>query len=372
MHRSVFLAFLVITGTLLAQEKCQFGSPEAADALVKALQNQKTCKAAAQLMDQCWWGSSADANFSPILVEKCEREFFSKLSPAGMENYVTAMQLCAYEYARQEGTISISEAAMCQAGVAEQFAANPTSGDHAPSKASFDCAKAQTVLEKATCSDIRLGHADMVLADVYRNAQKWAGPDVRAKLAQSERGWLKILPSKCEVAHVPLTEKQVNCLRNQIEIRFSIMDGCGEGAQDDVDRCLLAIDDPENIDDIEPVQEMPRASFDCETPKTALEIVICADSGLGQKDIELANVYRETDAMIGQSHHAELVKSERNWLRFVASSCPLGAVGGIPPIIARACVRSAFEVRIAQLRQCSQKPAADQMPCLNDFQILTK
>src|ERR1039457_6111422 len=117
MHRSMFLAFLVITGSLLAQEKCDFGSPEAADALVKALQSQKTCKAAAQLMDECRWGSSADAEFSSLVVEKCEGEFFNKLSPAGTENYETAMQLCAYEYARQEGTISISEAAMCQVGV---------------------------------------------------------------------------------------------------------------------------------------------------------------------------------------------------------------------------------------------------------------
>ncbi len=372
MHRSIFLAFLVITGALFAQEKCDFGSPEASDALVKALQEQKTCKAAAQVMDQCWWGSSADSGFSSILVGKCEGEFFSKLSPLAMENYVTAMQLCAYEYARQQGTISISEAAMCQAGVAEQFAADPASGDHVPPKASFDCAKAQTVLERAICSDIRLGHADMVLADVYKNARKWAGPDIRTKLAQSERNWLKALPSRCSVAKVPLTEKQLNCLRDQIEIRFSIMDGCGDGGAEEVGRCLLTIDDPENVNDIEPVGEVPRASFDCESPKTALEIVICADSELGQKDIELAHVYGETDAVMGPSQHARLVESERNWLRFVSSNCPLGAVGGIPPILARACVRSAFEVRIAQLRLCTQKSAPDRIPCLADFQLMAK
>jgi len=370
MHRSMFLAFLVITGSLLAQEKCDFGSPEAADALVKALQSQKTCKAAAQLMDECRWGSSADAEFSSLVVEKCEGEFFNKLSPAGTENYETAMQLCAYEYARQEGTISISEAAMCQVGVADRFAADPASNDRAPSNASFDCAKAQTELEKAICSDIRLGHADIVLADVYRNAQKWAGPEKRAKLAQSERSWLKALPTKCIVTSVPLTEKQISCLRNQIEIRFSVMDGCGEA--EDSGRCLLIIDNPENVEDIKPVQEMSRASFDCEAPKTALEIVICADSELGQKDIELAQAYREADASMGQSQHAKLVESERNWLRFVASSCPLGTVGGIPPVLTRACVRSAFEARIAQLRLCSQKPASDQMPCVGDFQITAK
>jgi uncharacterized protein len=259
---------------------------------------------------------------------------------------------------------------MCQAGVAERFAADPTSGDHAPPKASFDCAKAHTVLEKAICSDIRLGHADIVLADVYRNARKWAGPDARAKLAQSERSWLKALTTKCRFTAVPLTEKQISCLRDQIEIRFSTMDGCGEA--EDSGRCLLSIDDPENVNDIKPVQEMQRASFDCEAPKTALEIVICADSELGQKDIDLANAYRQADASMDQFQHAKLAESERNWLRFVSSSCPLGTVGGIPPILARACVRSAFEVRIAQLRRCSQKTAPDQIPCLADYQLMAK
>lgn len=370
MRRSIFFAFFLVTGTLLAQEKCQFGSPKAADALVKALGDQKTCKAAAQLMDGCWWGSSADASFSSYLVEKCEAEFFGKLSSTGKENYETAMQLCAYEYARQEGTISISEAAMCQAGVAERFAADPASGDHAPSKASFDCTKAQTVLEKAICSDTRLGHADMVLADVYRNAQKWAEPEIEPKLARSEQNWLETLHSRCEVAEVPLTEKQINCLRDQIEIRFSALDGCGDA--EDSGRCLLTIDNPENVEDIKPVQEMQRASFDCETPKTALEIVVCADSELGQKDIELAQAYHDTGAQMGAAQHESLVESERKWLRFVNSSCPLGAAGGIPPVMARACVRSAFEFRIGQLKTCPQKSSAEQLTCLNDFQLMTK
>ena len=372
MHRLIFLAFVVITCSLLGQEKCQFGSQDAADALEKALQGQKTCKGASQLMDQCWWGSSRDAGFSSILVGICEREFFTKLSSPELENYVTAMQLCAYEYARQEGTISISEAAMCQAGVAEKYAADPASGNHPPPRASFDCAKAQTVLEKAICSDIRLGHADMVLAEVYKNAQKWGGAGIRPKLAQSERNWLESLPAKCEVTGVPLTEKQSNCLRDQIEIRFSVMDGCGEGAQEDAERCLLKIDDPENVNDIEPVGETPRASFSCEKPKTALEIVICADSELGQKDIELAHVYGEADVIMGASQHSGLVASERSWLRFVASTCPLGAVGGIPPVLTRACVRSAYEARIEQLQTCSQKAMSEQMTCLNNFQLVSK
>ncbi len=372
--QSLLLLFVLVVIPVQAQDECPFGygGERAADGLDKALLDQKSCKSAVDLMSKCRWGSSADSEFAPIAIKKCEGDFLKKLSPAGMDNYTTEMQLCAYEYARQEGTISISEAAMCQVNVAAKFASDMVANDHAPAKASFDCTKAQTVLENSICSDVRLGHADLVLAVVYENAKKWATPEVRTKLAQSEQNWLKSLPSRCEVARVPLTEKQVDCMRNQFEIRFSIMDGCGEGGQDDVDSCLLKIDDPENVNDIEPVQELARASFDCETPKTALEIVICADSELGQKDIELAHVYSEADATMGPSQHAALVESERSWLRFVASTCPLGTVGGIPPIMARACVRSAFEARLAQLQQCSQKPATDQMRCLGNFQITAK
>jgi len=321
-------------------------------------------------MKKCMWGSSADSEFAPIVIEKCEGDFLKKLSPAGMDNYTTQMQLCAYEFARQEGTISISEAAMCQVDVAASFAANPAANDHEPRKASFDCAKAQSVLEKAICSDTRLGHADIVLAKVYSDALQWVGSEQKPILVKSERNWLLALPPKCELSAIPLTDKQVDCLRNQIEIRFGLLDGCGDG--EDAGACLKSIDDPERAAYIGPLEPSPRASFDCEAPKTALEIVICADSELGQKDIELSQVYRDADATMGHSQHAALVESERNWLRYVASTCPLGAVGGIPPVLARACVRTAFETRIGQLQTCSQKATNEQIPCLNDFMLMKK
>ena len=369
-QKRLIIVLFLAAATACAQAPCRWGSPEAADALEKALHDQKTCRSATELMEKCMGGSSADSEFAPIVIEKCEGDFLKKLSPAGMDNYTTQMQLCAYEFARQEGTISISEAAMCQVDVAARFAANPAANDHAPPKASFDCAKAQSILERAICSDIRLGHADIILARVYSNASKWVGHDKKAALVKSERIWLQALPSRCGLTAIPLAEKQVDCLRNQIEIRFSLLDGCGDG--EDPGACLDSIDDPRSAEDIGSLEPSPRASFDCETPKTALEIVICADSELGQKDIQLTLAYRDADARMGAAQHQALVDSERQWLGFVSSNCPLGAVGGIPPIMARACVRSAFETRIAQLQSCMEERAAERMACLNDFNILPK
>jgi uncharacterized protein len=368
----LLLLLLLVVIPVRAQDKCPFGfgGEKAADGLDKALHDQKSCKSAVELMSKCRWGSSADSEFAPIAIEKCEGDFLKKLSPAGMDNYTTQMQLCAYEYARQEGTISISEAAMCQVDVAAKFASDIVANDHVPAKASFDCTKAQTVLEKSICSDVRLGHADLVLAVVYENAKKWAGPDVRAKLAQSERNWLGAMPPRCKIGDVPLSEEQVNCLRDQIETRFSIMDGCGDA--EDSGACLLDIDSPENVNDIGPATAMPRASFDCEAPKTGLEIVICADSDLGQADIKLTQVYHDTDAKMGSAQHHALVESENGWLHFVNSTCPLGVVGGIPPVLTRACVRSAFETRIDQLQACSEKPAGEQVLCLNAYRLDAK
>src|SRR2546430_5919091 len=60
----------------------------------------------------------------------------------------------------------MSAAALCQMDVAAHYAADPVAASKLAARASFDCAKAQTPLEKAICSDISLGYADIVLSRV--------------------------------------------------------------------------------------------------------------------------------------------------------------------------------------------------------------
>ncbi|MGB7845889.1 MAG: lysozyme inhibitor LprI family protein [Candidatus Acidiferrum sp.] len=115
-----------------------------------------------------------------------------------------------------------------------------------------------------------------------------------------------------------------------------------------------------------------RASFDCEAPSSALEIVICADAELGKTDIEMTQAYHDADKAMTASQHKGLIDSERQWLRFVSKACPLGTVGGIPSVLARSCVRAAFLTRILQLQACPQKNLQERMPCLNDFYVIEK
>lgn len=362
--RRVLLTILVLATACragLAQSACKYGSDQAFDGLVNQLKNEKTCQSAVATLHACEWGSSADTEFAPIVITKCEKTFFNGLSAAGKKRYADEMQLCAYEYAKADGTLAMSEAAMCQVDVAGEFAANPALANQPERRASFDCNAAQSLLEKAICSDAALGRADIVLSQVYKGALH--SPDGteqdRQALIQNEKDWQSAVPAACHLAE-PFSTVSLNCVRSAFEDRFTALD-C-DGPMSD---CL------ESLKETAPVTHAsPRASFDCEKPSTALEIVICADADLGQTDIRLAEVYHDADAVMGAGQHQNLVGSQRGWLKFVNQSCPLGAVGGIPSLLTRSCVRTAFETRIVQLQSCSRKPAKEQMPCLSQFALM--
>lgn len=367
MLRFILTAFLVI-GAIVptqAQEPCGTESEDKSDALAKALSESKSCDAAAAKMKDCAWGSSADTQFAAIVIKKCEKTFFDKLSPAAQKRYGEEMQLCAYEYARQEGTMYMSAAALCQVDVAAHFATDPALVNQPPSRASFDCNRAQTALERAICSDISLGHADIVLSRVYSGILKNSDAKDKSILVQSERLWLQSIPAKCGLSAPPFSPKSVTCARSEFELRFTTLDSCQEG----IAACLHDADAEATAP---PLGSAPRASFDCEAPSSALEIVICADAELGQTDIKLAQAYRNASTIMVGEQHKDLIDSERQWLRFVSKTCPLGAVGGIPSAVARSCVRNALQIRIAQLHSCPQKELQKRITCLNNFHVSEK
>jgi uncharacterized protein len=367
MRRLILVLLFSICASILAcaQEPCQFASDDAFDQLANALSHAKSCDEAVKKMHACAWGSSADTQFAPIVIGKCEKTFFDKLSPTGKKRYEDEMQLCAYEYARQEGTMYMSEAATCQVDVAAYFAADPAAGHKPTARASFDCTKAKTPLEKSICSDIRLGHADIVLSRVYAGLLKGSDKADSSTLIQSEKQWLQNIPAKCGLSTRPFSQKSLNCVRNEFELRFTALDSCFE----ETANCLEAIAKDDAEGSAAALSASPRASFDCEAPSTALEIVICADAELGQTDIKLAKAYHDADTAMPTAQHKEFVASGRRWLRFVNGSCPMGAIGGIPPILTRSCVRAAFETRIAQLQTCPQKKPQERMSCLNDLRL---
>ena len=83
----------------------------------------------------------------------------------------------------------------------------------------------------------------------------------------------------------------------------------------------------------------------------------------------MEQAYRDAQTIMAGDQHKVLIDSERQWLHFVNATCPLGAVGGIPPVTARSCVGVAFQTRIGQLRTCLLKEPQEQLPCLNDFHL---
>lgn len=182
----------------------------------------------------------------------------------------------------------------------------------------------------------------------------------RSTLVQNEKNWLQKVPENCHLVK-PFSQVSLNCVRSVFEDRFTALDSCDGPVVD----CLASLADNSVSD-----EEGPRASFDCEKPGTALEIVICADAELGQTDIRLAQAYHDAGVAMGPSQHEALVASEDAWLKFVGRTCPLGAVGGIPPVLTRACVRTAFETRIGQLQTCMKQSAQARMACLNHFELM--
>ena len=362
----VAIAVLLLSTFVAGAQECQYFGEDALNFDAKMIAAAPTCEAAAAKAHACQWGSSADAQLAPIAVSKCEKNFLSRLPEHAKQSYYQQMQLCAYRSSRQEGTISISEAALCQVDVAAEFAANDPDAESRVRRASFDCTKATTPLEKLICSDQGLGNADLVLSDVYRGLSKNVSPIPRPQLVKSQQTWLRRVPVLCGLSADSQSLAVADCVRNQFEIRFTNLDGCYEETAD----CLKEIDSAEAKNASLTPEPKPRASFDCEKPSTALQIVICADAKLSAADLEVANAYARVKASFGPSQSQLQVNQDR-WQKYVTDSCPLGAIGGIPPLMTRLCVRSALEIRSRQLQACSEKKdSKSKLECLDHFSIL--
>ncbi|HEY4011292.1 MAG TPA: hypothetical protein VGM11_14150 [Acidobacteriaceae bacterium] len=367
MRWLVFLVLLVACGTaaLSAQDECAFGGDNAFNDLLTALHSASSCHAAVDQLHRCEWGSSADTQFAPVVISKCEKSFLSKLPRPAEERYIEEMQLCAYEESRADGTLAMSEAAMCQVDVAAQYDAHPENAHDQPLRASFDCSAANSPLQRATCSHTALGHAEIVLSRVYDGVLKSIPLADRPALIQDEKDWLAMVPQKCGLNLSSASDRSINCARNEFELRFTALDDC-EPDGPDPQSILACILESSRSWTAAPVYT-PLASFDCEKPSDGVEFVVCDDSDLGQLDLKLAAVYHDTYDLLPPTQHVPLASSQQRWHNFVARSCPLGVIGGIPAPIARGCIRDLYQKRVAQLQSCARKESSQAVPCLNHF-----
>lgn len=229
MRRLTLLLLLACSGAAVAQEPCQFFSDAAREALTQALEAAASCRKAAAEFDRCRWGSSADANFGSIVVSKCQKELLPKLSATGKANFEHERYLCSYEYAKQQGTIFISEEWHCQVDTAASFAGDPTIADQPPARASFDCGKAQSAMERAICSDRKLGDADIVLSRSLHAVISALRPPERAALMNQQQEWLAGVPKKCRVGEDEMSASSRSCMRKEFEARFQELDACSVG-----------------------------------------------------------------------------------------------------------------------------------------------
>ena len=214
-----FLLLVCIVPALHAQEECTYFGEKASNDLMTALEKSPSCSAAVDKLHRCEWGSSADARFAGVVISKCEKTFLAKLPPPAKERYTEEMRLCAYRESRAEGTIHISEAAMCEVDIAADYAAHRERAQDQPLPASFSCIATKTPLETAICSQPALRHADIVLSRVYADVLKTIPGKDRAALIQNEKDWLTMVPRKCGITSFPASDPSTNCARNEFELR---------------------------------------------------------------------------------------------------------------------------------------------------------
>jgi uncharacterized protein YecT (DUF1311 family) len=227
-------------GGAFADEKCPKGN---APIFEEDLQAIPDCAAAHALHDACSWGSSGDAGLAGVVIQKCEALFLKRLSRAQKQNYDARVQRCADKYAREEGSIAVAEAAMCEEEIAVSFAKNADAAGAvkaaplAPVKASFDCRKAQTRIEQLICGSDALGDQDIDLSKAYQKALKGAAPEARKTLMASENGWIAYVAKSCAS---PDTGDQLArlCAQSAYDARIAQLPLCMAKAGLDQAACL--------------------------------------------------------------------------------------------------------------------------------------
>ena len=92
------------------------------------------------------------------------------------------------------------------------------------------------------------------------------------------------------------------------------------------------------------------ASLDCTRATSPRERLICRDPTLSERDRRLGDLYRQRRALLSPQGARALQASERGWLKFIATVCPLdppsnAGDGGDP----KTCLSERYDDRLKQL-----------------------
>jgi hypothetical protein len=123
---SAVLLMLALPAALAAPAaKVQKECPGDLDAEGKEelLRKAPTCDGAMELFEACAYGATGDTGLSDAVIENCEQGFASKLSTSQRKSYNAETKRCdAKARGGRDGTMYISAAAFCRAGVAQKYA----------------------------------------------------------------------------------------------------------------------------------------------------------------------------------------------------------------------------------------------------------
>lgn len=88
------------------------------DNVAKAISNAANCRAAVGMLKACSFGSSADNALAGAAIAKCESRFSRRISKQRFRAYRDAQRRCDAKYAKMEGSMYQSAAAICRANAA--------------------------------------------------------------------------------------------------------------------------------------------------------------------------------------------------------------------------------------------------------------
>jgi hypothetical protein len=97
-------------------------APAEFDKISQNLDKAPTCSAALELFSACSVGAYSDVRIGGSVLERCERDFLTRLSKAQKRHYRAEQNRCERKYSRREGSMYRSAEVFCLAEVASKYA----------------------------------------------------------------------------------------------------------------------------------------------------------------------------------------------------------------------------------------------------------
>lgn len=92
------------------------------DRITRSLRTAATCQRAYDMMNACRSNSGGDVELAEVVIQRCEGSFLSGLPLAARRAYEDERAACRNKYAKKQGTMYVSFAVTCEAGVAARYA----------------------------------------------------------------------------------------------------------------------------------------------------------------------------------------------------------------------------------------------------------